>query len=334
MKYGPYRFEHFLLKLEEQMEQAAKELNPALWLYRNDARTTLFMLEGLCRIYAKLHNANRFEKLKDYFKTLEDGLGTIDYYDAYGKELSEAGGIPPQVIDYQFGQMREKVQRVNDLLENEGWTTDDFARIKKIRKKLRNADWISAKDEAKGVKKMYEESILKIRAFVSKAKGAMTEMESQVHELRREIRWLSIYPHALLGMIQLTESGESSAAVEQYQTPEVLASKFNVMPGAGTNTWFLMLEKKHFMAMSWVIAELGKIKDQALKVFAVAEALEQTENQSHEAAYANAFGLLHLPDDSMKNWLKQSSTILNDFTREEILSRMVYCLAHTPDDVK
>ena len=60
---------------------------------------------------------------------------------------------------------------------------------------------------------MYEESILKIRAFVSKAQGAMTEMESQVHELRREIRWLSIYPHALLGMIQLTESGESLSLI-------------------------------------------------------------------------------------------------------------------------
>ena len=60
MILGPQRFEYFLMKLEELLAQAAATKNPALFLYQNDARTKLFMLEGLSKLYAGMHNKKKF----------------------------------------------------------------------------------------------------------------------------------------------------------------------------------------------------------------------------------------------------------------------------------
>ncbi|MEI9933334.1 MAG: hypothetical protein WDM71_00395 [Ferruginibacter sp.] len=57
---GPERFEHFLKQLEELLKKASRQKNPALWLYKNDARTVLFMLEGLAKMYTSLHNKKSF----------------------------------------------------------------------------------------------------------------------------------------------------------------------------------------------------------------------------------------------------------------------------------
>ena len=47
----------------------------------------LFMLEGLAKLYAEIHNKKKFTKLKVHFKLVEDALGAIDYYDAFANEL-------------------------------------------------------------------------------------------------------------------------------------------------------------------------------------------------------------------------------------------------------
>ena len=65
MKIGIERFEFYLVKLEELLKQAIREKNPGLWLYINDTRTTIFMLEGLAKLYAGLHNKKRFIKIKE-----------------------------------------------------------------------------------------------------------------------------------------------------------------------------------------------------------------------------------------------------------------------------
>ena len=53
---GPARFLYYLTKLQSLFDKAAKQKNPALWLYNNDARTPLFMLEGLAKMYISINN--------------------------------------------------------------------------------------------------------------------------------------------------------------------------------------------------------------------------------------------------------------------------------------
>ena len=329
MKHAIARFEQHLQKLENLMKQARKEQNPALWLYTNDARTPLFMLEGLSKLYSNLHNKNKFTRLKEEFKVLEDGFGNIDYCISYAKTFLLHPTVPVHVREYMQAQSREKLQHVNDVLASESWVGEKPQRFKKIRKKLAEISWLKPQEEAKAIKEFYKSEIAEIIKFVSKANGSFTEMEEQVHELRRNLRWLSIYPQALQGMIQLADSGQYDTATDKYLVSEIVQSKYNVMPDAGSNTWFVLLEKNHFYALSWLIAETGKIKDEGLEIFAVAEALTQTEGLSEEAAYQKVFEILGIPTHRMENLLTNAFKITNTFMKEQQLEQLPYALAKT-----
>ena len=71
MHKGLLRFEFFLNQLETIILKADKQKNPGLFLYKNNARTPLFMLEALSKMYAEIHNKKKFSKLKEHFKFQE-----------------------------------------------------------------------------------------------------------------------------------------------------------------------------------------------------------------------------------------------------------------------
>lgn len=327
MKRGPARFEHYLVKLETLLQAAAKDHNPALYLYKNDARTPLFMLEALARVYRDIHNNKKFNKLKEVFKQLEDGLGEIDYYDGYANSFLKHPMVPVHIREYMQGQAREKIQHFNELLAKENWLAKDS--ILKIRKKLNEAGWLQPKEELQGIKTVYDEAIKNIKDFIKKSGGNFTEMENQVHEFRRNLRWLSIYAQALRGCVQIMDSGESEPATKEYLVPEIVNSKFNVLPDAGDNNWFLLLEKNYFYALSWLIAELGKLKDEGLQYFAAAEALQQTAGFNHEDAFTKSFEVFAEQRSTYDNLLLRAAGISKKFMEEKCLDNLVMGLART-----
>jgi len=169
MKKGLKRFEFYLLQLEQLLANAAKDPNPALWFYSHDARTPLFMLEGLSKLYEGLHNKKKFGKLKEHFKSLEDGIGQIDYYEQYAKTFKENPTIPIPIREYMQAQAREKVQHLNDLLTQEKWISEGQKRLVKIRKSLKKADWLNQKEEVAAVKAFYEKEINNLKLYVTAA---------------------------------------------------------------------------------------------------------------------------------------------------------------------
>ena len=328
MKNGLARFDFYLVKLEGLLLQASTEKNAALWLYSNNARTPIFMLEGLAKLYAGINNKKRFEKLKAHFKLLEDTLGAIDYYDSFAKEFVQNSSIPSYITEYLQAQAREKIQRLNDILMEDKWMGDDAVRIKKIRKKLEAADWLQPKEEVKGIMNFYLASIEEIKVLgLTVAKG-FTEIESEVHAFRRKLRWLSIYPQALQGVIQLTDSGNTDEYISSYLAPEIVNSSFNKMPDAGSNNCFLLLEKNYFFALSWMIAELGKLKDSGLKIIAVAEALQQTQAQDNESSLHNACSILGKDADALQKILSDATAISQKYFREHDLDKLIHGIAN------
>ena len=201
MKNGQLRFEFYLNQLETLLINSSKQKNPGLWLYQNNARTPLFMLEGLAKMYSGIHNKKKFEKLKVHFKLLEDTIGQIDYYDAFAKEMLANKKIPATVTNYLQAQSREKIQSLNEILTEKEWLGDDNTRIKKIRKKLGKADWQDEKEDVKSIQEFYITAINKILEFINEKNFHFTNIENDVHEFRRMLRWLSIYPQVLRGCI-------------------------------------------------------------------------------------------------------------------------------------
>ncbi len=324
MKYGLTRFENYLIQLETLLAKASKQKNPALWLYQNNTRTPLFMLEGLAKMYAGIHNKKKFAKIKEQFKFLEDALGVIDYYDAFAKQFAASKNIPAAITSYLQAQTREKIQRLNELLTEKGWLGDAADRLKKIRKQLAKADWLKPGAEMEEIAAFYGEAIYDIIAFTKQSKFHFTNVEADVHELRRKLRWLSIYPQALQGCIQLSKDKKAvSKSLKKYLTKDIVNSPFNKMPDAGSNKHFLLLNQNYFFALSWMIASLGRLKDNGLAVIAIKEALQQTNPLSDAAAYSKAYQILGKKQLKIPRLLKEADAVCKTFFAEHNLEYLV-----------
>lgn len=323
MKPGAERFEFYLQKLEPLLQQAALENNPAQYLFNNDARTPLFMLEGLSRLYGNLHNKKKFEKLKERFKQLEDGLGAVDYYDGYAKIFMAHPLVPVHLREFMQLCAAQKLQDLNEILYEQGWIGAAAPRLKKIKKQLKEADWQKPAKELKAIEQFYQQEIAEILQNVSAYTDGFTELEGQVHELRRDLRWLSIYPHALQGCIQLAHDDRSNEVTEAYRTPAVLQSRYNVLPDAGNNKRFLLLEKNYFYALSWLIAELGTVKDDGLQHYAITEALCAVAGMEPRQALNKSFEILGKDPGHLEQLLQYAGTIVQTYLSGQCLQNLV-----------
>jgi hypothetical protein len=323
MHKGPQRFEFFLLQLETKITSAAKQRNPALYLYQNDARTPLFMLEALSKLYSDVHNKKKFSKLKEHFKILEDAIGAIDYYDSIAKNLATNKKVPVKVIEYLQAQTREKVQYLNEVLIENKWTVTGNERIAKIRKKLGEADWLKEEDEIKELNNYYGKAIYDIIAFTQSTQYHFDNMELDVHELRRKLRWLSIYAQALQGCVQLYDSGNNIVHLKKYLTKPIVTSPFNKMPEAGDCQYFLMLDKNYFLSLSWMIAELGKLKDDGLQIVAMKEALLQTEGTTEAMVLKQIYLALGTKQLQLDKLLKSAEAVCKTYFEEHNLENLV-----------
>ena len=323
MKKGLGKFEFYLIKLDSIFEAAVKTKNPALYVYENDGRTKVFMLEGLAKLYAGMHNEKRFTKLKDSFKALEDLLGAVDYYDSFAKDFAADKKIPATITKFMQAKKTEKLAELNYLLEKKKWIKNRKPRTTKIRKRLAKLDWQPQEKEIELIKKDYESSIKSINKFYKETGIAFTDVEVQVHELRRKLRWLSIYPQALQGSIQLIDSKIADKNVTKYLIKEIVTSPFNKMPKKGTHELVLNFEQNYFLALSFVIAALGKLKDKGLRLFAIAEAIQGTETTSKESAMQKAIKIAKANNNTLVTILKEAKTIASKFFEEDNLGKLI-----------
>lgn len=306
------------------IEKAESAENPALSFYQQGARTPLFMLEALSRIYRKTIAEKPFKKMKDRFKALEDQLGAVDYYDAFSKELSGVPEISQESKEFLNKRMKEELEKLKNLLWEDGWMGDDNKRMKKIDEKLEEVEWDDDSKDAENIKEFYADTINKIVSAIENGEINFDNVEEDVHELRREIRWLSIYPQALRGLMQLKTAETTPAYISKYLTPEIVNSPFNKMPEAKNGSPVIYLDANHFYAMSWLIAELGNLKDSGLKIEAVAETLTAANPETdRHSAEEKATALLGAGQMKMQEILEKSKAISNTFFAERVLQQLL-----------
>jgi hypothetical protein len=320
---GWQRFDYFLQQVQAAMTKAAATENPALSLYQQNVRTPIFMLEALTRLYSNIFNKKLFEKLNERFKTFEDLLGAVDYYDGFNKDFSTKENIPAKIKEYIIKQMENKLADLNHLLEDRGWITHDNKRMKKINSKLAKADWPGAEDDEAGVRKYYNKSINKVVKNVEINKISFHDVEKDVHELRRELRWLSIYPQALQGLIQMKPTADSPDYLKKYLTTEIVNSPFNKMPEPGDLKDIIYVSADYFYALSWLIAELGKLKDNGLRIVILKEALLATDRLSDEEAGKQALALCGEGQMTTPDILQRAKEISEQFFNERMPEQLV-----------
>jgi hypothetical protein len=320
---GLQRFNFFLGQLQQMIDKAEATDNPALSLYQQGVRTPLFMLEALSRLYMNAHEKKPFKKLRDLFKDFEDRLGGVDYYDGFVKEFDTNESIPQVMKDFLKKRRDEKLEELKGMLLDKSWIGADNKRMRKITAKLSKAEWPGAEKDSDGLKEYYRKTISSIINDVEKGEINFDNVEEDVHELRREIRWLSIYPQALRGLMQLKHSTTAPEYITKYLTPEIINSPFNKMPETGGQTDIIHLDSNHFYALSWLIAELGKLKDSGLRIEAVGEALLFADKGlDRQTAEEKATALLGAGQMKMAEILEKSKTISFQFFNEKVLQQL------------
>jgi hypothetical protein len=227
---GKSRFLYFLKKVENILTEAASSQDPGRFIYSQDMRTPLFMLEALSRIYKKVHANKKIKKINKTFKDIEDFLGQIDYYDGFYKQFVANKNIPALITEYVKEKTDDKIKEFNKHLKKENWIGKHKKRLKKIYKKLDSIEWFDEKNDTVAVLEVYQNDIEKIIKKYKNRKKEFTDIEKDLHELRRQLRWLSIYPQALMGLMELKADGEPPEFLRKYLTPEIVNSPYNRMP--------------------------------------------------------------------------------------------------------
>lgn len=310
-------------KIKALLDQAKSQQNPAFWLFENGLRTPMFMLQATLRIFEKTYNSKDLEKRKEQVKTIEDALGAIDYYNAYAIELASNPNIKPGIIVYLKNQTEIKTQELNKILVDDNWLNGK--KIEKINKTINAIDWLSETQELAAIKQFYAKAITKIDEFIKVTTFDFDHVEDDVHELRRRLRWLSIYPQALLGVFQYSKSDEKPEAhLQKYLSEEIINSKFNIMSTTLAIEKPIEINKKYFYALSWIILELGKLKDEGLRVLVLKEAIENTDNSDQEINETTIYKILNQKQKTLEDLLSEAEKIVKTFFEDKIINNLLF----------
>ena len=250
-----------------------------------DLRTPLFRLEGLLRLYEPKFG-HRFEKRLEKVKGLEDQLGAVGFAkDALAQ--AEKAKLPAVTLDY----LREKVgeqQKVLEELVEKKWLPDPDKRgqveeIDQLVGTLMDAEFGTHAQDQKYLRK----ELASRMQDVADTKYDFTELQSGVHELRRNLRWLPIYMHSLDGAIQLSEEKNSVPALKKLLATPEAQSKFLVSGPIDREPSQIVLSKSLMVAHCNQIAALGTFKDNGEYFHELSEALVESKAvKSHEKAEA------------------------------------------------
>lgn len=261
-------FVNELLKLSKSKDAVSA-------FYTKNARSSFFMLESIARLNAKAFDDKASQTYLKLFKKFEDQLGIIDYYDVVLQHLQKQKKADADVLGYFE---RKKIKA--------------FAKLDKYIRKVELVELLTKSTEAlalddtsdkiESLQKAYLSEIESINDFVATYKKGFTDMELQVHELRRKLRWLSIYAQAFGGVFVLQDSTQKFAWEKLYVTAEAKKSPYNTLPENKALKNTIALNKTVFYALSTLIKELGALKDEGLTTEGLQKAIRKTKTIKKE----------------------------------------------------
>lgn len=274
-------------ELSTLFTKSKKAKNPALYLHQNGARALLFKLEGLMRIYRFVSSKKKYNAFYKEFKALEDTLGAIDYAIAMQQEFAKNNAVK-KVSNLLFtGMLNEECGFLNDLVVNHEIANKHY--FDQLIETVREDNKLESDTLVHGAALLMSRDMTKILKGLEKGKFDLEDMESGLHELRRKIRWISIYAQVLDGHLQLEKTAKVPAAYAAYCTKAIVSNPFNKMPKAPKTGIVLHVQAHYFYALSYLISTLGELKDigQRCMVFdELMNAAQIKDKEAQEAYYA------------------------------------------------
>jgi hypothetical protein len=245
--------------------------NPIEIIYKDNARTFLFQLEGLARIENKIGiNKKICTSLLLEFKAIEDALGKYDYwYDLL--EKNKNWNISIEIEEYLKKQLFIQAGLTEQLLIKYKWINKNnenkyeynITGFLNKKKKINKIKIFNEKKELKLLLNLFISEIDSIHNKLIKNKFNLNDLENGIHEFRRKLRWVGIYSSALNGKVVI-DSNTKTPVLKKYITNENKKNKFNILPVNKEIDYKLNFLPGGYYAMSELIAKIGVIKDKGL----------------------------------------------------------------------
>ena len=299
-------------QLHELLKNAQSADNPALYLYQKGARNIVFMLEGLTRIHKNAFEDENMDKWYDRFKKIEDLFGQIDYLDAFKKQFETDQVLDEKAIAELGRKTAIPIAELNQLLEEKEWFKDKLLKFDAF---IESCGFRYDQSYTACISAAYSEEIQKIEDFAKAIHFEIKELEIELHELRRRLRWLSIYPQAFRGLFQLKRGNTDPVWSKKYMTEKIVNSPFNQLPPPVENLPAIYLDYHCFIALSFMIQEYGGLKDQGLQSFVLADELSLSESETEK--------VLRDKYVSEKVILTKATALLKAFFKDNILQNLV-----------
>lgn len=258
-------------QLTALLQQSAHEPNPALFLFKNEARKPLFMAEAILRLLKATEGGKKIKKQLKSVKNMEDLLGEIDCYDGFFKEFSRKKGVLPAECEAIRIKRDKAMRKLNKRLTKKQFDHKVINRLSANKADFDDVQLISAFEE-----QMHRE-LKDSASFFGQFPNQFTDLESQVHEIRRKLRWISIYAESLMGVVALKSGKSTCAWQKEFLTEQSLASPFNRLPRQKGLAKYILLDARAFYALNFTVDRLGVIKDKALSIEVLAAAIKGQE---------------------------------------------------------
>lgn len=256
-----YRFDPWMDALRKAIEsEGATPDSVADQIVQGPSRIAAFNLQGLCRIYGDADDM--FGKMRDDFKDLEDVIGQ---WDKYNNVLDKAkSSNKSQAIVAKLEAKREEAsQEIQRLMVDRKWVRDDGGetRLQKIQRHLDEYDWKKYKKDREDVLKYLIKELKAIDD--TKYKFKHLEEGNGLHELRRDMRWVSIEMRITNGLITFEKNPQKcpSKAYQDLVNQPIAQSKYSQLPPSPTETDTCKIPQCLYLGMAEMIEEIGAIKD-------------------------------------------------------------------------
>jgi hypothetical protein len=316
---NPFLF--YSAELNTLFRKAKKQKNPALWLFNNKARTSFFMLESLCRLFDKGLKNSGFIQWHKTFKKFEDVLGEVDLYDAFIKEFSKNKKISPDILYYLQSKREKTLKKFEKRVKKAGYIDNG---IKDFTAKVRKMHLHFDPTLISNIEKAIKAELEGLEKFAAHNHYVYTKFEDHLHELRRKLRWIGIYAQSLRGIIKLSDDRNTYKWEKKYLVKKSVESPYNTLPLNPTFKKHIAFERQHFIALNWIIDELGNLKDIGLNMELLAKSIRKTENAEKPAAVKKAMHILGLKQTESDLVKKTSELALEFFEVNKITKGLCY----------
>lgn len=295
-------------------------------MVKTDLRAQVFRVQALFRLYRnKKGDPYDFEEFRLIAKRFEDALGA--YVDAYGYWKAYLGATEllktlsnvekdqetlDHLKEYSSESLKTTLANLTNIMDEDGWIdplSSKFNIYAQMLGRVLEADFGKQKEDKKFILKILISDLNKLEEMNYDL--SILEGPNGLHELRRQVRWLLIYIHALMGKIVIVgdKNLTSSAvhAVTKFIGTTKVQEKFLDFEKLGNIDHQIYIPSIYYTGLSALVGRAGEIKDRGVLLHRYREVAARSKDPSNleallsvSSADPNSRKLLNWVDDAVK----------------------------------